>query len=96
MTSCLSCNTFGARFRYDQQFRVFFLLQGIIKALKTLMWHFFKGAYERNDYFEKNKQTKIQVYDEQIRTNKAKDYQSQGQTDLGMNSVVYNCANRTV
>ena len=26
-----------------------------IKALKTLMWQFFKGANERNEFFEKNK-----------------------------------------
>ena len=53
-----------------------------------------KGAYKRNDYFEKNKQTVI--YDQQVRTSKAKDYQSQGRTDLGMNSVVYHCTNRMV
>ena len=55
---------------------------------------FFKGVYERNDYFEKNKPTVI--YDEQVRTNKAKDYQSQGRSDLGINSAVDHCANRTV
>ena len=65
-----------------------------IKALKTLVWHLLKGAFERNDYFEKIK--KKVLYDEQVRTNKAKDYQSQGRTDLGMNSMVYHCANRTV
>ena len=27
------------------------------------------------------------MYDEQVKTNKAKDYQFQGRTDVGMNSV---------
>ena len=44
---------------------------------------FVKGANERNKFFEKNKQTVM--YDEQVRTNKAKDLQSQKRTDLGMN-----------
>ena len=57
---------------------------------------FVKGAYERNDNFEKNKQTVILVYDEHVQTNMAKDYQSQEWTDLGMNNVMYHCANRTV
>ena len=60
---------------------------------------FIKEATERNEFFEKNKQTEI--YDEQSRTNKAKDLQSQERTDLGMNPVrwqrlVYHCANRTI
>ena len=46
---------------------------------------FVKGANERNKFSKKNKQTVM--YDEQVRTNKAKDYQSQGRTDLGMKSV---------
>ena len=35
-----------------------------------------KGADERNEFFEKK-------HEEQVRTNKAKDYQSQGRTDFG-------------
>ena len=47
---------------------------------------FVKGGNERNDFFEKkNKQTVM--YDERVRANKAMDYQYQGRTDLGMNSV---------
>ena len=46
---------------------------------------FVKGTNERNEFFEKNKQTLM--YDEQVRANKAKDQQSQGQTDLGLNFV---------
>ena len=46
---------------------------------------FVKGANERNEFFEKNKQTVIS--NEQVRTNKAEDQQSQGRTDLGTNSV---------
>ena len=34
---------------------------------------FVKGAKERNEFFLKNKQTVIHVYDEQVRRNKAKD-----------------------
>ena len=44
-----------------------------------------KGADERNEFLEKNKQTVI--HDEHVWTNKTKDLQSQEQTDLGMNSV---------
>ena len=46
---------------------------------------FVKGAHERNKFFKKNKQTVM--YDKQVRTNKAKDEQSPGRTDFGMNSV---------
>ena len=46
---------------------------------------FVKGANERNEFFEKNKQTVM--YDEQVRTNKANDKLSRWGTDLGMNSV---------
>ena len=54
------------------------------KALKTLVWHaLVNGANEMSSL--KNKQTVM--YDEQIQTNKAKDKQSQGRTDLGMNFV---------
>ena len=81
MTTCFSCNTFGARLRYDQQLRVTFLLQGLNQSVEDAGVAFVKGAYERNDYFEKNKQTVI--YDEQVWTKKAKDYQSQGRTDFG-------------
>ena len=44
-----------------------------------------KDVNERNELFEKNKQTVM--FDEQYRTNKAKDKQSQERTDFGMNSV---------
>ena len=76
MTTCLSCNTFGARFWCDQQLRVIFLLQGLNQSVENAGVAFVKGAYGRNDKFEKNKRTVI--YDGQVRTNKAKDYQSQG------------------
>ena len=63
-------------------------LEGIVsiyQSVENASVAFVKGADERNDFFEKNKQTVM--YDEQVRTNKAKDYQSQGRTDLGMNFV---------
>ena len=85
MTTWLSCKTFGARLRYDQQLRVIFLLQGLNQSVEDAGVAFVNGAYERNDYLKKK-----------VRTNKAKDYQSQGRTDLGMNFVVYHCANRMV
>ena len=59
MTTCLSCNTFGARFRYDQQLRAIFLLQGLNQSVENAGVAFVKGAYERNDYFENVKQTVI-------------------------------------
>ena len=40
---------------------------------------FVKGANERNEFFGK--------INKQVRTNRAKYQQSQGRTDLGMNSV---------
>ena len=46
---------------------------------------FVNGANKNNEFFE-NKQTVI-MYDEQVRTNKAKDLQSQERTDLGMNCI---------
>ena len=95
MTICLSCNTFGARLRYDQQLRVTFLLQGLNQSVEDAGVAFVKGAYERNCYFEKKSKQTV-IYNEEVRTNKAKDYQSQGRTDLGINFVVYHCANRTV
>ena len=75
------------------------------QSVKNAGVAFVKGAYERNDYFEKNKQTAI--YDEQVWTNKVKDYQSQDYQSYiipilyinirdKLNSVVYHCANRTV
>ena len=42
---------------------------------------FVKGANERNEFFVKYKQTVM--YDEEVQTNKAKDYQCQGRTDMG-------------
>ena len=47
---------------------------------------FVKGANERNELFEKNKQPVM--YNEQVQTNKTKGQQSQGRNDLGMNSVM--------
>ena len=57
MTTCPSCNTFGARLRYDQQLRVTFLLQGLNQSVEDAGVAFVKEAYERNDYFEKNQST---------------------------------------
>ena len=48
---------------------------------------FVKGTNERNEFFEKNKQTAM--YDEQVQTKKAKDEQSQGRTNLGTNSIKF-------
>ena len=42
-----------------------------IKALKNTGVAFVKGANERNEFFENNKQTVM--YDEQFRTNEVKD-----------------------
>ena len=55
MTTCLSCNTFGARFRYDQQLRVIFLLQGLNQTVENAGVAFVKGAYGRNDKLKKKK-----------------------------------------
>ena len=49
-----------------------YLIGYLIKALKNASVAFVKGADERNEFFEKNIQTAM--YDEQVRTNKAKDY----------------------
>ena len=48
---------------------------------------FAKGADERNELFGKKTNKQTVIYDEQVRSNKAKDLQSQGRTDLGMNFV---------
>ena len=39
MTFCLSCNTFGTRFQYDQQLRVIFLLQGLNQSVENAGVH---------------------------------------------------------
>ena len=62
------------------------LLLNSNQSVENAVVAFVKGANERNEFFfKKNKQTVM--YDEQVRTNKAKDNQYQGQTDFGMHSV---------
>ena len=77
---------------------IFFLLTKHYQSIENASVAFVKKASERNELFEKNKQTGM--YDEQVRTNKAEDYLSQGRTDMGMNSgdnrLVYHCTNRTI
>ena len=50
---------------------IFFLLTKHYQSIENASVAFVKKASERNELFEKNKQTGM--YDEQVRTNKAED-----------------------
>ena len=62
-----SCN---ASYVYDYGL-LEFMASEKIKALKTLVWHLLRETMKKKWHFWKNKQTVM--YDEQVRTKKAKD-----------------------